>query len=415
MYSEHCCYFRQYLPAGIFSVLANKPVQYLFNMGLIHMYKDIRGDSTRMCEPLEIEDYIPQPVAFVSPPKWNLGHTTWFFEEFVLKPNIPFYKVFHPKFGYLFNSYYQAVGERVARNRRGDFSRPVVKEIFRYRAYVDEHMEELMGKKDLVEEVKELIILGLNHEQQHQELFLTDLKYTFSFNPLHPEYSDNALVEEGEKKEHDFVAITGGVTSVGAAGAGFFYDNELSRHRVYIQPFQMRKSLVTNKEYAEFVESGGYEAHEYWHDDAWTWIKRNDIKHPMYWRKQDGKWEQYTLAGIRLIKENHPVTHINYYEAAAFASWKGMRLPTEFEWEAASAHVEWGDRWEWTESAYLPYPGYKRKTGAVGEYNGKFMVNQKVLRGASVATPKGHIERNTYRNFFHPHIGYQFNGIRLAK
>ncbi len=384
-------------------------------MDLLNYFISTRKQTIDLCEPLEIEDYIPQPVEFVSPPKWNLGHTTWFFEELILKPNVPFYKVFHPKYSYLFNSYYQTIGERLQRNKRGQLSRPTVKEVYNYRAYVDEHMLEFINKEELSKELKDLIILGINHEQQHQELFLTDLKYTFSLNPLFPKYIEKAFCEQGEQGGSAFIDIDGGVNSVGFTGDGFAYDNELPRHRVYIQPFQIRQSLVTNGEYLEFINSDGYSRHELWHDEGWNWLIENDISSPMYWQNREGEWFQYTLGGLKKIDNSHILTHVTYYEAAAFAQWKGMRLPTEFEWETASEKINWGDRWEWTESAYLPYPRFKKSSGAVGEYNGKFMVNQKVLRGASVATPEGHIDRKTYRNFFHPHIGYQYNGIRLAK
>lgn len=384
-------------------------------MDLYSQYQSVRKNSIDLCDSLEVEDYIPQPIDFVSPPKWNLGHTTWFFEELILKQFVPFYKVYHAKYSYLFNSYYETVGKRVLRGKRGELSRPTVKEVYAYRAYVDEHIEEFINRSKPSQEAKELIILGLNHEQQHQELFLSDLKYTFSLNPLYPAYSERALCEEGGEPDKSFLEYEGGLIEIGYEGRGFAYDNELPKHRVFIQPYRIGKSLVSNEEFLEFIEAGGYEKHEYWHEEAWNALKTRVYKNPMYWIKEGNDWYQYTLAGLRKIISKHPATHISYFEAAAFARWKSMRLPTEFEWELASSEIQWGDRWEWTESAYLPYPGYRNTAGAIGEYNGKFMVNQKVLRGSSVATPKGHIERNTYRNFFHPHIGYQFNGIRLAK
>lgn len=384
-------------------------------MDLYSQYLSVRKYSVDLCDSLEIEDFIPQPIDYVSPPKWNLGHTTWFFEELILKRFVPFYKVFHAKYSFLFNSYYESVGKRVQRGRRGELSRPTVKEVYEYRSYVDQHMEEFINRGKPSMEAEELIRVGLNHEQQHQELFLTDLKFTFSLNPLYPAYSDRALCEEGNGSNKSFLEFEGGITAIGHKGKGFAYDNELPNHQVFLQPFSIRNSLVTNEEFMEFMEAGGYEKHEFWHEEAWNALKNNAFKNPMYWMKEGNVWYQYTLAGLRKIEGEDLITHISYYEAAAYAQWKGMRLPTEFEWELASGQMKWGDRWEWTESAYLPYPGYKKTSGAIGEYNGKFMVNQKVLRGASVATPEGHIERNTYRNFFHPHIGYQFNGIRLAK
>jgi len=262
--------------------------------------------------------------------------------------------------------------------------------------------------------VRDLIILGINHEQQHQELFYTDLKYTFSVNPLYPSYSEKPFCEDKNTTGSDFISINEGIYEIGFNGNGFCYDNELSRHRVFLEAFEIEDRLVTNGEFLEFIEDKGYNRFEFWHDDALAWKEENQIEHPMYWIKRDGRWYQCTLAGLRKLEPEHILTHISYYEAFAFARWKDLRLPTEFEWEAAADKIHWGKRWEWTESAYLPYPGYKRATGAVGEYNGKFMVNQKVLRGASVVTAKNH-SRKTYRNFFHPHVAYQFNGIRLAR
>lgn len=377
-------------------------------------YKQARQASVDMCQPLSIEDYIPQPVDFVSPPKWNLGHTSWFFEEIILKHYLPNYQPFHEKFAFLFNSYYQALGERTQRANRGDLSRPTVNEIYDYRKHVDNHMEKLFNTIEMANELTELVAIGINHEQQHQELFFTDLKYTFSLNPLLPKYSDYAPCELGEAGNANFISFEEGLYEIGHKGKNFAYDNESPRHKVFIQAFEIADKLVSNKEYVEFIEDGAYKNSDLWHDEAWTWLNKNNINYPMYWHKKADNWQQYTLAGLKPLKPEAPVTHISYYEAYAYAQWKGMRLPTEFEWELASNSINWGNRWEWTESAYLPYPGYKKLKGALGEYNGKFMVNQKVLRGASVVTPKGH-ERLTYRNFFHPHMGYQFNGIRLAK
>lgn len=367
-----------------------------------------------MCKPLEIEDYIPQVAYFASPPKWNLGHTSWFFEEMILKQFMPGYQEFYPRFGFIFNSYYNTLGKRVQRQNRGDLSRPTVKEVYNYRYYVDEHMIKLLEQGNLNNDLLYLVNLGLNHEQQHQELFLTDLKYTFGNNPLFPAYAEKALCEDNNELTPDFISIEGGTYQIGYSGDGFYYDNEGEQHSVLLRPFSIANSLVTNAEFFDFIEDGGYTRFEFWHDEALTWLTENEIQHPMYWQKTGGQWHQFTLAGLRKINPENILTHISYYEAAAFAQWKGCRLPTEFEWEASSDKFNWGQRWEWTESAYLPYPGYKKAKGAVGEYNGKFMVNQMVLRGASVATPKGH-SRKTYRNFFHPQMGWQFNGIRLAK
>ena len=383
-------------------------------MKLIDKYQFTRRVSEELCKPLEIEDYVPQPVEFVSPPKWNLGHTTWFFEEMVLKKFIHGYTVFDSNYNYLFNSYYQSLGDRVKRANRGDLSRPTVSEVYKYRTYVDSHMYKLIENGAYSDEMANLIIIGLNHEEQHQELFYSDLKFTFSLNPIFPVYNAIAMCEKGDAGEADFITINSGLYEVGFEGESFSYDNESPRHQVFLNNYSIATKLVSNAEYLEFLESGGYQNPDYWHDDAWSWLKSEQIDAPMYWVKMEDEWHQYTLAGLKVLNPNSPVTHINYYEAFAFAQWKGMRLPTEFEWEVASDQFNWGDRWEWTESAYLPYPGYKKPQGALGEYNGKFMVNQKVLRGSSVATSKGH-ERKTYRNFFHPKIGYQFNGIRLAK
>lgn len=381
-------------------------------MTLLEQYYTCRKASLQMCDALEIEDYIPQPVPFVSPPKWNLAHTTWFFEEMILKAFVENYKEFHPLYSHLFNSYYNTVGERVARGNRGSLTRPTVVEVTAYRKYVDEHMVELLSKQ-INDEIEELCVLGINHEQQHQELFYSDLKYVFSLNPLFPKYNDKCLIEE-ENEEEGWHQVEKGIFEVGYEGNDFHFDNEEGRHNVYLEDFQIRKDLVTNGEFIEFVEDRGYERFTFWHDEALHWKKSIDLQHPMYWVKKSEGWFQYTLTGLRPIRENDILTHISYYEAFAFAQWKGMRLPTEFEWEVAAPHLKWGSRWEWTESAYLAYPGYKKVGGAVGEYNGKFMVNQKVLRGSSVVTPKGH-ERLTYRNFWHPQMGYQFNGIRLVK
>ena len=378
------------------------------------MYKKVRQDSLKMVKPLNIEDYVPQAAMFASPPKWNLGHTTWFFEEIILSKYKKDYQLFHPKYSYLFNSYYNTVGERVLRHDRGNLSRPTVDEVIKYRDYVDEQMNTLLSSKNLEKNITDLVILGINHEQQHQELFYTDLKYTFSVNPLYPAYSEVAYCEDQNSAETGFISMNEGLYEIGFNGGGFCYDNELNRHRVFLEAYEIQKKLVTNGQYIEFIENGGYDHFDFWHDDALTWKDENQISHPMYWQKIEGEWYQYTLAGLKKIKAENILTHISYYEAFAFAQWKGLRLPTEFEWEAAADKFQWGKRWEWTESAYLPYPGYKKADGAVGEYNGKFMVNQKVLRGASVVTSENH-SRKTYRNFFHPQVGYQFNGIRLAR
>ncbi|HUR99547.1 MAG TPA: ergothioneine biosynthesis protein EgtB [Pyrinomonadaceae bacterium] len=381
---------------------------------LAKLYLSVRLHTEELCNPLEIEDYIPQPVVDVSPPKWNIAHTTWFFEEMILKKFAPDYQVFDEQFGFLFNSYYNSIGDRTARDDRGALSRPTVKHVFEYRKYVDENMLELLST-NANDELRDLVILGLNHEQQHQELFLTDLKYTFSLNPLFPIYRDDfPQVENGDAGTGEYVSIDAGNYEIGFSGGEFCFDNELSRHRVFLDAFEIRDSLVTNREFLEFIRGGGYRDPLLWHSEGWDWVNRDNIGSPLYWHERDGEWFSFTLAGLRKLSPDAPVCHVSFYEASAFAEWSGRRLPTEFEWEAASAKFDWGLRWEWTNSAYLPYPGFKKPDGAVGEYNGKFMINQMVLRGASVATSPGH-SRNTYRNFFHPHLRWQFTGIRLAR
>jgi ergothioneine biosynthesis protein EgtB len=376
-------------------------------------FKEVRTATEKLCEPLEVEDYIPQPTVDVSPPKWNVAHVTWFFEEMILKRFAPDYKVFDPHFGFLFNSYYNSIGTRTKRDNRGDLSRPTVAEVFAYRKHVDEKMSELLAR-DLSEEVKELVVLGLNHEQQHQELFLTDFKFILSRNPLFPVYRENFAIEEkSETRTGDFVELNEGIYEIGYDGDGFCFDNELGRHKVYLQDFAIGRNLVTNAEYLEFIEDGAYRNFNLWHSEGWDWVNQNEIDAPLYWHKMDGEWFVFTLSGLRKLNLEAPVCHVSFYEAAAYAEWKGKRLPTEFEWEAASGNLGWGLRWEWTNSAYLPYPNFSKAPGAVGEYNGKFMINQMVLRGASVATSQGH-SRPTYRNFFHPPLRWQFTGIRLA-
>ena len=387
---------------------------------LLEFYERVRSYTEELCKPLEIEDYIPQPSVDVSPPKWNIAHTTWFFEEMILKKFVDGYREFDPQFGFLFNSYYNSVGERTARDHRGDLSRPTVKRVFEFRAHVDRAMKELLdptSPRSAVrdQQLNDLVILGLNHEQQHQELFLTDLKYTFGQNPIHPVYRNDFFPEEGsDAPEQSWVKVPAGVYEIGHTGEGFCFDNELARHQVLLNEFEVSSRLVTNREWIDFIDDGGYSQPLIWHSEGWDWVQRERIEAPMYWHRHEDTWKHYTFAGLRDLPLDAPVCHISWYEASAFAEWKGMRLPTEFEWEAASSRLSWGLRWEWTASAYLPYPGFSKPAGAVGEYNGKFMINQMVLRGASVATPEGH-SRRTYRNFFHPHLRWQFTGLRLAK
>ncbi|WP_158966296.1 ergothioneine biosynthesis protein EgtB [Paraglaciecola sp. L3A3] len=387
---------------------------------LRNQYQQTRQYTESLCAPLHIEDYIPQAVDFTSPPKWHLAHTTWFFEEMILSKNVTDYAVFDAHFGFLFNSYYQTVGEKAVRAQRGVMTRPTVEQVYQYRHYVDAHMQRLL-KDDISDEIKDLITLGINHEQQHQELLLTDLKYTFSLNPIHPVYHPDfdlvgqlSTVEPQSKYQQAWINIEENVYEIGHNEESFCFDNERCRHKMYLQSFQIATSLVSNAEYIEFIEAGGYQTFSYWLDDGWAWLNNNQISSPLYWQKIDGQWFYYTLAGLKLVDKDASVSHVSYYEANAFASWKNMRLATEFEWEVAANHFDWGQRWEWTGSAYLPYPGFGVSEGAVGEYNGKFMVNQMVLRGASVATSKNH-SRSSYRNFFQPQCQWQFSGIRLVK
>lgn len=382
-------------------------------MHLREKYLEVRNRTEELCRPLQVEDYVPQPVPFASPPKWHLAHTTWFFEEMILKQYGQPYQEFHPDFGFLFNSYYNTIGERTFRADRGNITRPGVSEVYQYRAYVDRGMLELLTQ-ELSQELRELIELGLNHEQQHQELLITDLKYTLGHNPIFPVYDESFNLLADHNMDSGWIRMEEGIYEIGHDGGAFSFDNELNKHKVYLQPFDISKSLVTNGEYIEFIESGGYSRFDCWLDEGWSWLNENNIKNPLYWHKIKGKWHYFTLAGLKEVDPHAVLSHVSYYEAQAYASWKGMRLPTEFEWEAASEFFAWGKRWEWTNSAYLPYPGFKTAAGAVGEYNGKFMINQMVLRGASVATAPNH-SRKTYRNFFHPHFQWQYSGIRLAK
>jgi ergothioneine biosynthesis protein EgtB len=378
-------------------------------------YSSVRGYTEELCEPLEIEDYIPQPIVDVSPAKWHIAHTTWFFEEMILKQFVPDYKVFDPDFSFLFNSYYNSIGERTPRDQRGGITRPTVGRVFEYRRHVDAEMSELMNAPPATLGGADLIVLGLNHEQQHQELLLTDLKYIFSLNPTFPVYREEFPPEENaDAGSNDFTDFEAGIFEIGYSGEGFCFDNEVGRHRVFLEDFSIQRRLVTNQEFLEFIQDGGYRNANLWHSDGWEWVNTNLVDKPLYWIEREGEFFNFTLGGLRKIVPEAPVAHVSFYEAAAFAEWKQMRLPTEFEWEAANDKFDWGLRWEWTNSAYLPYPGFKKSAGAVGEYNGKFMINQMVLRGASAVTPPGH-SRKTYRNFFNPHLRWQFTGIRLAK
>lgn len=414
-------------------------------------FQRVRHVTERICEPLTPEDHVPQPVADVSPPKWHLGHTTWFFESLLLDRWIPGYKPFHPDFAWILNSYYESLGPRVERPLRGTLSRPSTQEILRYRTFVTEQMLELIDSiaHDDWDDFAELTVLGCHHEQQHQELLVTDLKYILACNPTHPVYRNDTAVREGAPRTLpalEFVDIAGGVHEIGHPGGSFHYDNEGPRHQTFVPDMQLGQRLVTNGEYLQFVEDGGYASYDAWLSDAWMQVREEEWTAPLYWRRVDGEWYEFTLGGLVRLDLDAPVCHVSYYEAEAYAFWAGCRLPTEAEWEVAcitndlspspstffdggsfhpqalvaedlqpgQLHQMFGDCWEWTGSAYLPYPGYQRFEGPLGEYNGKFMVNQMVLRGGSCATSMDHI-RPTYRNFFKCDKRWQFKGIRLAR
>ncbi|MDA0194897.1 MAG: ergothioneine biosynthesis protein EgtB [Bacteroidetes bacterium] len=410
---------------------------------LLEKYQRVRHQTVSLCKPLKTEDYVVQPVVDVSPPKWHLGHTTWFFEALVLEKYCKSYKICDADYGYMFNSYYESVGERLLRPNRGFMTRPTIEEVYHYRNYVDQQMEAFLHK--LTEDdstVLNVIEIGLHHEQQHQELLVTDIKYILGHNTLFPPYQyydhNDTLIEI---KPAGFLKVEEGTYQIGHQTNDFCYDNELGVHKVFLHSFGIMDRLVINAEYLEFIESGGYGSFEWWLSEGWDWVKNSDIKAPHYWHLINSVWHAYTMGGFKKINPSEPVTHISYFEADAFARWKGWRLPTEIEWEVACKNFSsksspeanfveemhfkpvalsngnqqfFGDCWEWTNSAYLPYPYFTKEAGALGEYNGKFMINQMVLRGGSCATPRDHI-RSTYRNFFHPHLRWQFTGIRLAK
>ncbi len=404
---------------------------------MLDLYHQTRQLSEKICQPLEIEDYTIQSMPDVSPPKWHLAHTTWFFETFLLLPYLPEYQVFHPQFGYLFNSYYEAVGARHPRHHRGILSRPTVAEVYQYRAHVDRAMQTLLAKIPEDSNLVELVTLGLHHEQQHQELLLTDIKHILALNPLHPVYRDDLqenVTTTGSTFE--WLDYPSGLYSIGHTGTEFAFDNESPRHQVYLSDYQLGNRLVTNGEYLEFIQAGGYKEAKYWLAEGWATVQAQRWQAPLYWELIDRNWWVMTLGGLRQLEIAEPVCHVSFYEADAYATWKGKRLPTEAEWEIAVVnlpltgnfldsdclhptsverhqHQFFGDVWEWTQSAYLPYPGFKIAEGAIGEYNGKFMCNQMVLRGGSCITSANHI-RPTYRNFFPPSTRWQFSGIRLA-
>ena len=385
----------------------------LLTTSLLDFFLETRKHTEALCQPLEIEDYVVQPMTDVSPPKWHLGHTTWFFEEFILKPHAKGYQLFDDDFSFVFNSYYETVGKRVVRSDRGNLSRPSVGKVYEYRSHVTEGIKTLF-KTEPSAQLNELLEIGIHHEKQHQELLLTDIKYILGNNPLLPIYAKTLEEHPVENHPQDWILVDEGIHEIGHDSEDFCYDNELGRHKVFLHTYQISNKLVTNGEFLEFINARAYKRFELWHAEGWDWVNHNTICAPLYWHKIDGEWHYYTLGGLQKVNLDAPVTHISFFEAFAFAQWKGLRLPTEFEWEAAHEFFPWGKRWEWTESAYLPYPNYKKADGALGEYNGKFMVNQKVLRGSSIATPTNH-SRSTYRNFFHPQLRWQYTGLRLAK
>jgi ergothioneine biosynthesis protein EgtB len=412
---------------------------------LINRYKTVRSFTEKLCANLAIEDYVIQSMPDVSPTKWHLAHTSWFFETFILRDAVEDYRPFTSIYSYLFNSYYIKAGERFTRAKRGLLSRPTVEETFKYRKHIDNSMLKFLencSDKELMK-FNFLCELGLNHEQQHQELIVTDIKHVFSINPLHPKYTaDDPPFAEEVTPPADWLQFYGGIYEIGHEGNSFAFDNETPRHKTYVEPFEISSELVSNHEYLNFMESGGYERPELWLSDGWTVVENEKWFAPLYWEKIDGEWWNYKLSGFQKINLAEPACHVSYYEADAFARWKNCRLPSEEEWEIASMeiningnfaeseifhpvpssstnnnskiHQMFGDVWEWTSSAYSPYPGYKTLPGALGEYNGKFMSNQMVLRGGSCATSFTQI-RKTYRNFFPPSAKWQFMGIRLVK
>jgi ergothioneine biosynthesis protein EgtB len=376
---------------------------------LAQTYAAVRAHSEALAASLSAEDCTIQSMPDASPVKWHLAHTTWFFETVILSQR-PGYKPFDPRFAYLFNSYYEALGPRHPRPRRGLLTRPTLDEVYAYRAHVGAAMAAACDDENL----REAITLGLHHEQQHQELILTDIKHAFFSNPLLPAYRGEKPAAR-EAQSLDGISIPGGAAWIGHDGSGFSFDNELPRHQVLLRPFRIASRPVSNGEYQAFIADGGYRRPEFWLSDGWARVQDEHWEAPLYWLKDDdGSESVFTLHGAQPLDVHAPVEHVSFYEAAAYAAWAGARLPTEFEWEAAAALFQHGDVWEWTRSSYDPYPGFKAFEGVAAEYNGKFMVGQLVLRGGSVATPPGHI-RDSYRNFFPPHARWQFSGIRLAE
>ncbi|MEX2286779.1 MAG: ergothioneine biosynthesis protein EgtB [Planctomycetaceae bacterium] len=408
-------------------------------------YREVRAATERLARPLSPEDCAIQSMPDASPTKWHLGHTSWFFETFVLKMIDPARAPIHPQFGYLFNSYYNAVGDRLARPQRGMITRPSLDDVFRYRADVDREMLSLLNESTSVPaQLLEIVELGLHHEQQHQELLLTDMKHLLSINPLRPAYRDEvrrASTSQAACPIH-WSSYPAGVRENGHAGSGFCYDNEKPRHQVFLNAFSIATRPLTNGEFLAFIDDAGYKQPEFWLSDGWDTVRAQGWEAPLYWEERDGQWWSFTLAGMQPLAADEPVCHVSFYEADAYARWADARLPSEAEWETAATDLPiegrfvesgrlqplpleesddpsaprqmFGDVWEWTSSPYIAYPGYQPTAGALGEYNGKFMCNQMVLRGGSCATPRSNI-RATYRNFFGPAARWQFSGFRLAR
>lgn len=378
---------------------------------MLEQYRRIRGRTERLCAPLETEDCVIQSMPDVSPPKWHLGHTTWFFDQFLVAPQAG---VQASRYSYLFNSYYDSVGARIERHRRGLLSRPTVRELYEYRSEIDEIV--CSGSYSPAE--LKTLELGLHHEEQHQELLIADIKHILWTNPTRPAYGPSPLAaRKASVNSFEWIAVDAGTQMIGvdaATASDFFYDNEAPRHRVFLEPFAVASRPVSCGEFLEFIEAGGYQTPEHWLSDGWKTAQASAWAAPLYWERLDGRWHTMTFDGMKPLDESEPVCHVSYYEADAYARWRGFRLPTEAEWEVASAGFRYGDVWEWTMSCYLPYPGYRPFQGAFAEYNGKFMCGQMVLRGGSQATPPAHA-RPTYRNFFSPETRWQFSGFRMAK
>lgn len=436
------------LQKGIFMAkdISEHPLasMHLSKHDFVERYQTVRRFTEQLCEPLVAEDYVIQSMPDVSPTKWHLAHVTWFWETFLLAPALAGYTSFHPEYAYLFNSYYNSLGKRHARSMRGLISRPTVEETYLYRRYVDQRVLDLLDRADEREFAKlaSIITIGLNHEQQHQELMVTDIKHVLSCNPLHPIYLERKQAPSADITSMEWMSYPESIAWIGHEGDEFCFDNEEPRHQQFIQAFQLASRLVTNGEYLEFLRDGGYSNPLLWLSDGWYTVQQEGWEAPLYWEKRDDRWWNMTLYGFCEVDPAEPVCHVSYYEADAYARWVQARLATEAEWEFASHDVPiegnfveeslyhptalnsnvagekltqmYGDVWEWTQSAYLPYPGFKPARGAVGEYNGKFMCNQFVLRGGSCATSHAHI-RPSYRNFFPPHARWQFMGIRLAR